>query len=360
MHPAEGEIETMNTYRILAIDGGGVRGIIPAMIIRELEKLTGESMAEQFDMIAGTSTGGFLTLLLTKPGPDGKPLYSGQDVVDLYVNHSKDIFHRSGIYALLTLNGWLRPKYPESSVLSTFEEYLDKNRPHRLSEALTDVLITGYEIERREAFYFQRCTARENDDWDFYLVDVARSTTAAPTFFPAVRIHNVNGNRTLKLIDGGLVANNPAALALAEAIKRGGESNGYLIVTLGTGSYETPLSYNKAKNWGLLAWATRIADVLFDGNSHLVETSTQEIVEALNRPPGQVFPGYGERTDAERHYYRFQVQLNRFNDGTDDVDPDNIADLQEVVLEMIEKRKDEFRELAAKLMREDRVGTPGE
>ncbi len=338
----------MKTYRILAIDGGGVRGIIPAMMIRELEKLTGKSMAEQFDLIAGTSTGGFLTLLLTKPGQDGKALYSGQDIVDLYVNHSKDIFHRSGLRAFLSLNGWLRPKYPESSVLSTFEAYLNKNQPHKLSEVLTDVLITGYEIEQREAFYFQRCTARENDDWDFYLVDVARSTTAAPTIFPAVEIHNVNGNRTLKLIDGGLVANNPAALALAEAIRQGGEYARYLVVTLGTGSYEAPLLYKKAKNWGLLAWATRIADVLFDGNSHLVETSTKEIVQALNRPPGEMVPLYGQ-VDAERHYYRFQVQLNQNNDGTDDVDPDNISDLQEVVLEMIEKNKAVFKELAEKL-----------
>ncbi|MBK9314696.1 MAG: patatin-like phospholipase family protein [Acidobacteria bacterium] len=338
----------MKTYRILAIDGGGVRGIIPAMMIRELEKLTGKSMAEQFDLIAGTSTGGFLTLLLTKPGQDGRALYSGQDIVDLYVNHAKDIFHRSRLRAILSLNGWLRPKYPESSVLSTFETYLNKNQAHKLSEVLTDVLITGYEIERREAFYFQRCTARENADWDFYLTDVARSTTAAPTIFPAVEIHNVNGNRTLKLIDGGLVANNPAALALAEAIRQGGEYARYLVVTLGTGSYEAPLLYKKAKNWGLLAWATRIADVLFDGNSHLVETSTKEIVQALNRPPGEMVPLYGQ-VDAERHYYRFQVQLNQNNDGTDDVDPDNISDLQEVVLDMIDKNRDVFKELAEKL-----------
>lgn len=340
----------MKTIKVLAIDGGGVRGVIPAMIIRELERLTGKPMAEQFDVIAGTSTGGFLTLLLTKPGPDGRPLYSGQDIVDLYVNHARDIFHRSGWRAFLTLNGWLRPKYPEKSVLSTFETYLNRNRPHKLSELVTDVLITGYEIEQREAFYFQRCKAIEDEDWDFYLVDVARSTTAAPTIFPAVLINNVSGKRTLRMIDGGLVANNPAALALAEAIRQGGETTNYLVVSLGTGNYEKPLPYSKARNWGLLAWATRIAEVLFDGNSHLVETSTEEIVQALNRPVGLAVPAYGEVHD-EKHYYRFQVQLNRLNDGTDNVDPGNISELQEAAIEMIDRRRAEFQELAEKLKR---------
>ena len=57
--------------RILSIDGGGIRGVIPAMILARIESLTGKPIAELFDLIAGTSTGGILTLGLTKPGPDG-------------------------------------------------------------------------------------------------------------------------------------------------------------------------------------------------------------------------------------------------------------------------------------------------
>lgn len=338
----------MKTFKILSIDGGGVRGIIPAMMLHDLEERTGKPIAEMFDLIAGTSTGGFMTLLLTKPGPDGRPLYKARDIVDLYVNHAKDIFHAPWWYRLASLGGWLRPKYPNSSPHSTFDTYLNRNAPHKLSEAVTDILITSYEIENREAFYFQRCEARRDADWDFHMADVAQATTAAPAFFPAVRIQGANRKLSLDLIDGGLVANNPSILALAEAIQEyGQEDTRYLVVSLGTGSYETPLPYRQARKWGLLAWATRIADVLFDGGAHLVDKSSKEIVEGLSAQLNRANPG---ESTSSRQYYRFQVSLNAFNDGTDDVDPENIRDLQKVTTGVLKEHSAEFAAIAQQLI----------
>ena len=65
--------------KVLAIDGGGIRGLIPALVLAEIERRTGRPTAELFDLIAGTSTGGILACGLTRPGPDGKPLHSADD-----------------------------------------------------------------------------------------------------------------------------------------------------------------------------------------------------------------------------------------------------------------------------------------
>ena len=73
-----------NPIKILSIDGGGIRGIIPAIILAEIEERTEKRVADLFDLIAGTSTGGILALGLTKPNEERKPQYAARDLVDLY------------------------------------------------------------------------------------------------------------------------------------------------------------------------------------------------------------------------------------------------------------------------------------
>src|SRR5918995_672220 len=84
-----------NTFKVLSIDGGGIRGIIPAMVLARLEKQTGRPIAEMFDLIAGTSTGGILALGLTLPSDDGKPRYAAKDLLELYEKDGSRIFPRS-------------------------------------------------------------------------------------------------------------------------------------------------------------------------------------------------------------------------------------------------------------------------
>jgi len=73
----------MAPYRILSLDGGGIRGLMPAMMLAELERRTNRPVAQLFDLIAGTSTGGILALGLVRPGPDGKPLHSAGSMAEL-------------------------------------------------------------------------------------------------------------------------------------------------------------------------------------------------------------------------------------------------------------------------------------
>ena len=93
------------TIRVLSIDGGGIRGIIPALMLGEIERRTNKPIAELFDLIAGTSTGGILALGLTVPGPDGKPKYCADELVQLYKEEGPRIFHRPTWHRIRSVGG---------------------------------------------------------------------------------------------------------------------------------------------------------------------------------------------------------------------------------------------------------------
>ncbi len=123
----------------------------PAMVLQRIEERLNQPIADVFDYIAGTSTGGVISLLLAKPqtGSKTEPMYFAKDIVELYTDHGRDMFRRSRGYQVQTLNGWLRNKYPEQSVLSTLQGYLDRGERSTMKEALTRVFLTSYDIERR-------------------------------------------------------------------------------------------------------------------------------------------------------------------------------------------------------------------
>src|ERR1700685_3528229 len=109
--------------KILSIDGGGIRGIIPAIILSHIEKLLQKPIAKLFDLIAGTSTGGILALGLTKPDAKGEPQYSAADLASLYVSEGARIFSRSFWYRLLALNNFSDKKHPATGIEAVLEEY---------------------------------------------------------------------------------------------------------------------------------------------------------------------------------------------------------------------------------------------
>src|SRR5579883_525464 len=149
----------MPLFTILSIDGGGIRGIIPAMILAEIERRTGRRIAEMFDLIAGTSTGGILALGLTVPQePTGKrPRYEASQLVSFYEEDGKEIF-RSFWRDVVSLHGLVEERYPSEPIEGVLQKYLGEQT--RLSQALTEVLITSYEIETCRPFFFTRRKAR--------------------------------------------------------------------------------------------------------------------------------------------------------------------------------------------------------
>src|SRR5829696_5289507 len=160
--------------KVLSIDGGGIRGIIPAMVLAEIERRTGKTTSELFDLVAGTSTGGILALGLTKPGPEGKPQFRAERLFELYETEGRKIFSLPVWHRIYSVGGLAEEKYPSEGIEDVSRQYFGDRR---LAEALTEVLIAAYEIEGRIPWFFKRRHARDPDKkgYNFYMREVARA-----------------------------------------------------------------------------------------------------------------------------------------------------------------------------------------
>ena len=166
--------------RILSIDGGGVRGIIPAMMLVEIERRAGIPISQLFDLIAGSSTGGLIALTLARPELGGAPTATAEGIARLYEEFAPAIFQYSRKQWVNSFGNLRKYKYSDDALNAMLDDYF---RDIPLSAATTEVLITAYEIQRREPWFFRRNKARETFGCEFSMRDVARATVAAPTYF---------------------------------------------------------------------------------------------------------------------------------------------------------------------------------
>jgi predicted acylesterase/phospholipase RssA len=260
--------------RVLAIDGGGVRGLIPAVILAEIETRTGEPIWRSFDVIAGTSTGAVLALGLTRPSDIDvqKAAYTAEDIVTLYREHATEIFPLRN-RTLLSLQRLLRPKYRADDAEAFYGRYFSDVR---LLEALTHVLVPAYDIEEQRRIWFS--------DFGYgnriFMKDLLRAATAAPTFFPPSRFvvpPRISPKGYVALVDGGLFANNPAGEALRYAEKLRPEGAGeILLVSIGTGNNLKKYSFNDVWGWGLVRWVDPLLDIAFSDPATETELRNDE------------------------------------------------------------------------------------
>ncbi|HZM15962.1 MAG TPA: patatin-like phospholipase family protein [Candidatus Krumholzibacteria bacterium] len=319
--------------RVLSIDGGGIRGIIPAMVLAEIERRTGRRIAELFDIIAGTSTGGILALGLTRPGPGAAPSYTAEALIELYVTEGSKIFSRSRWHRLRSLGNLVEEKYPARGIEAVLGQYFGATR---LKEALTEVVITSYEIERRTAWFFRSRKARLRPDYDFPMKHVARATSAAPTYFEPMRIASPDGDNYYALIDGGVFANNPALCGYVEARCTYPDADDFLVVSLGTGELTRSLPYEEVKGWGVVRWAHPILSVVFDGINDTIDYQLQQL---LPRGP-----------DGRRRYYRLQTRLEPGIDDMDQTDRAHLHALRLLGENLIRERDEDLGSLCRQLV----------
>ena len=338
----------MPLFTILSIDGGGIRGIIPAMILAEIERRTGHRIAQMFDLIAGTSTGGVLALGLTIPQSTDveRPKFRASQLVSFYEKDGKEVFH-SFWQNIASLHGLLEEKYPSERFEKVLKRYMGEDT--RLSDALTEVLITSYEIESCRPFFFTRrkARARKTSRFNPRMWEVARCTSAAPTYFSPFQIKRARRSNLppLTLIDAGIFVNNPTLCAYAEAVSMQnlpgdtpssdilpGSSkqserpvevrapNGnpcepleYVVLSLGTGELNVRIRYEDARRWGSLHWARPLIDIAYDGSSDTVDGHMRQLTHVVKHP---------------YLYYRFQPSLSEANNALDDSSDWNIQDLK--------------------------------
>jgi len=253
---------TGRRHRILSLDGGGVRGVLSAVWLTYLEKKSGP-VADNFDLIAGTSTGAILACALAERIP-------ASDIADLYRDRGREIFPTAGGRLWDRLGrtftqGPSAPKYSDAGLERTLRDVLGRTRLGDLSEGPA-LLVTAYDTFAREAVVFK---STKEEHADVPLWEAAKASASAPTYFPA-HVTDVLGAAS-PMIDGGVVANNPVACAIAEAVKLNRRGNAAAVLprlivgSFGTGESAREISIAKAREWGALEWAVPIINVLMDG-----------------------------------------------------------------------------------------------
>jgi len=313
--------------RVLAIDGGGMRGIIPAMLLEQIESQTGRRIADLFDLVVGTSTGALIALALCSRNGNGAPIRTAGQVLDLYLRYGKDVFSRGHLRKTALLGNLLGPKYRSTGIMSVLERFLDDSE---IQDLFPHVIITAYGLESRAPICFRSRTARLRPEMrERSTVEIARAAIAAPTYFKPSAISQPGEQSSEWCIDGGVFANNPGLCALTEARRMYPRSK-ILLVSLGTGEVRDPIPPGRAIRWGVLGWARDLVSVVFDGTSQY----TSEHLEHLL---------------AEDAYFRFQVNLPKRGISLDDSRPRTLRTLRALGRLLIQQERERLTVLGNSL-----------
>ncbi|KAF8020264.1 hypothetical protein BT93_G0845 [Corymbia citriodora subsp. variegata] len=336
---------------VLSIDGGGVRGIIPGVILAYLEAQLQERdgpdsrIADYFDIIAGTSTGGLVTAMIAAP-KDNRPMYAACDIKDFYFENCPEIFPFKNCDNFMSklkssADAVKGPKYDGDELHSTVNKLL---KGITLSQTLTNVVIPAFDIKRLQPVIFSTIDAKKDPLKNARLADVCIGTSAAPTFLPAYffEITDKNGNtRSFDLVDGGVAANNPTLVAL-NLIKRESLSpnelfrgiNGtdqILVLSLGTGTTKNEEKYSatQAAKWGLVPWiinngSTPIIDIFSEASSDIVDIHLSTLYQS---------------SSCKKNYLRIQDDTLTGNESSlDNATRENLDRLVEIGEKLLQKR----------------------
>jgi predicted acylesterase/phospholipase RssA len=250
-------ISTVNSgsapFQVLALDGGGLKGIFATAVLAFLEDDLGHPIVEHFDLICGTSSGGIIALGL------GAGLTPRQ-LVDFYVDKGADIFPGASRWTR-SVRQLFRSKYRSANLQEALQEVFGGAT---LAEASKRLLVPSFNIDAGEVYIFK--TAHHLDlrrDHTVPLWQVAMATCAAPTYLPSYCLPKDR----VRLVDGGVWANNPVVLGIAEAVSMLGVPLGSVrVLSIGTSS-EVVRRKDKLDEGGLLRWAGAVVDVLLRGQS---------------------------------------------------------------------------------------------
>ncbi|XP_021283584.1 patatin-like protein 2 [Herrania umbratica] len=374
---------------ILSIDGGGVRGIIPATILAflesELQKLDGKEarIADYFDFIAGTSTGGLVTAMLASPNDENRPLFAAKEITEFYLEHCPKIFPQTSDSAqpgrlrsvsfpsswITAVKEWIqsvwekvavpayhdaesfihwaeqaifRPKYDGVHLKETIEDMLGDRK---LCQTLTNVIIPSFDIRLLQPTVFSTLKARRDNLEDARLADVCLSTSAAPYYLPPHKfeINSFSYTRRFNMVDGGVAANNPTLLAMVEASKEMSlnekdqrlkkmDCSKLLVLSLGTGSSKrnNKLEVDDPKLWGLFKWFQGPDDTV--PFSDVLLTATDDMVDIYL---SSFFQG---SSNFKTNYLRIQTDsLKQTEASLDNSTKENLENLEKIGNELLKK-----------------------
>ena len=287
--------------KILSIDGGGVRGLIAANVLVEVEEQVGP-INEYFDLITGTSTGAILAGLLAIG-------VSAKEAKELYEEKSDDIFDRRfrSRFGLSSLNY----KYNNTNLVEILKDFFGDKK---LSDFPVKTVINSFDINHMQPALFK--SYKSNGDipaWKAIL-----SSTAAPTYFAPV------DHEDKCLIDGGVLYNNPSLIALIESQKIFDDE--IKLLSIGTSDQHTFYEKEDVKSWGMLKWIKPLMDIMMKGRVNTSHYLTEK---------------YFERLKKEDNYLRIQ-QLLKEDISLDDTSNETKNKMNFIASALVKSKKDQL------------------
>ncbi|MCT7951168.1 patatin-like phospholipase family protein [Ancylothrix sp. C2] len=306
-------------FRILALDGGGIRGVITAKILERVQEKIGKPLNEYFDLIAGTSTGSILAAGLVLGIPP-------EELIKIYRDRGKEIFSSS--FFRQKFSYWLnQPKYSNDGLKKILKDYFGEillenlreeskiwskqHFPNSNPNPKARLLILAYSTSQRYTSFFLSPFVDENPWYKgAKLWEVCLVSASAPTFFPPYKFNlsqdfsanfSTDGPAEYTFVDGGVAANNPSLAALVHTLdieKIDGQKiklEDIALLSIGTGRTTEPLEFEKVNSWGALGWASHIPDVFMGGQFQITADLCAQLICSVN-PNG---------------YLRLQFPLNK-------------------------------------------------
>ncbi|KAL9303584.1 hypothetical protein ACSQ67_020847 [Phaseolus vulgaris] len=247
-----------NMITILTIDSGGIKGIIPAKVLDHLDKALkakdpNADIAHYFDVIGGTSTGGFITAMLATPSPHNpnRGAFTPAEIVEFYKQNGPQLVNPSG-----------------EPLHNITRELL---RDTRLSETLTNVVIPAVDLKTQKPVIFSNYKLKNVPYFNALMSDICISTSALPVALPVYYFEN--DGVEFNMIDGGLAAGDPTQAAVSGVLQHY-EYPKILVLSLGTGITKFVDIYDAqiASNWTDSDWLSK-------ENAELVPYASAAITE---------------------------------------------------------------------------------
>lgn len=316
------------TFKILSLDGGGIRGVMAARILQEIEQQIqerkGQSLQEYFDLVAGTSTGSLIA----------GALIAGMDsnqIINLYKNETLEIFPYQTRWStkrlpLIFKYGPSAPKFSNEGLINVMKKYLIKNQvPIKIKDVIKPhILIVAYDMYLDEPCFFINHYPR----WysDIPLWEICVSSASAPTYFPPYELKNKG--KSCPHIDGGVAANNPTLPAIAYGIKLGHKLEEISVLSIGTGENTTSYQFQEIVEWGLSEWAVRLFSVLMNAQARTDYLVSEQITGISNA----------------KGFLRLQFKLTGVSQAIDDARPENIQQLIQASESFLNQQKVNYTE----------------
>ena len=314
---------------ILAINGGGMRALIPLSSLIYLEHKTGLPISTLFDTIIATSSGSIIAAGLSLADNQGNASHSAEQVSKIFKEFKFDFpwYHR-----LLTLGGLAGPRFTGVSLHKTMARNFTNVE---MCQLLTEVILPVFSTTDKEVLLISRNSALRNDSDNYFVTDVINASTAAPIFLPAVQLTNVQGKKPIIAYDAGLFLNNPALKGLIAVLKAHPKRK-IILVSLGTGVNNYQLDTKEINKWGIFSWLHYLMYTLLDQNSTELNNELNELLNISHAIDGS--------------YYSINVVLNPKQGNPFATGPKAIAQLEQNGADSVKQNRVELDQIAAALL----------